>query len=131
MKIFTFRLKPGQDLDLEIKAFVKKHTIHAGCILCAVGSLTDTVLRLANRDDTTHTTGHFEIVSITGTVSINGSHIHLAISDGDGRTTGGHLVPGCVVYTTAEIVLASFSDVEYRREFCAESGYDELVVVSR
>jgi hypothetical protein len=38
------------------------------------------------------------------------------------------LVPGCKIYTTAEIVIAEFEDVVYKREFAEDSGYEELVV---
>jgi uncharacterized protein len=131
METFTFRLKPGQDLFDEIERFVSENAIEAGCIFCAVGSLTQATLRLANRDFYTEYDGHFEIVSITGTVSRLGSHIHLAISDGNGLTVGGHLVSGCKIYTTAEIVLAVFPDLIYRREPCELSGYDELVVAHK
>jgi predicted DNA-binding protein with PD1-like motif len=128
MDAFTFRLKPGQDLLDEIERVVAENDIRAGCILSAVGSLTQATLRLANRDTCNTYTGHFEIVSATGTVSTYGSHLHIAISDGDGLTIGGHLVSGCTVYTTAEIVLGVFPHVTYRREPCELSGYDELVV---
>ncbi len=128
MQIHTFRLKSGQDLFDEIETFVKENHIEAGCILSAVGSLTHATLRLANRDYYNEYEGHFEIVSMTGTISIHGSHLHVAISDGDGVTIGGHLVSGCKIYTTAEMVLAVFEDVVYKREFAADSGYEELVV---
>ena len=65
---------------------------------------------------------------MTGTVSVHGSHLHIAVSDGDGRTIGGHLESGCKIYTTAEIVLAIFDDVIYKREFAQDSGYAELAV---
>jgi predicted DNA-binding protein with PD1-like motif len=65
-------------------------------------------------------------------VSTNGSHLHISISDGDGVTIGGHLVSGCKIYTTAEIVLAVFDDVEYQRELSQnDSGYEELVVYKK
>jgi predicted DNA-binding protein with PD1-like motif len=131
MQIHTFRLKPGQDLFDEIETFVHEKYIEAGCILSAVGSLTHVTLRLANRDHYNEYDGHFEIVSMTGTVSVHGSHLHIAISDGDGVTTGGHLVSGCKIYTTAEMVLAVFEDVVYKREFADDSGYEELVVYKK
>jgi predicted DNA-binding protein with PD1-like motif len=120
--------KPGQDLFDSIQAFVHEKCVGAGCVLSGVGSLTHGLLRLANRDFYSEYDGHFEIVSITGTVSIYGSHLHIAISDGEGKTIGGHLESGCKIYTTAEIVIAVFRDVIYRREFTEDSGYDELVV---
>lgn len=131
MQNYTFRLKPGQDLLDSIEAFNRERHVEAGCVLSAVGSLTHVTLRLANRDFFTEYDGHFEIVSAIGTVSMHGSHLHISISDGDGKTIGGHLVSGCKIYTTAEIVIATFEDVVYKREFADDSGYDELVVYER
>lgn len=132
MRSLTFRLKPGQDLFDSIEEVVKENKIEAGCVLSSVGSLTHVTLRLANRDYYNEYDGHFEIVSMTGTVSIHGSHIHVAVSDGDGVTTGGHLVSGCKIYTTAEIVLAAFDDQVYRRElFENDSGYEELAIYKK
>ena len=128
MRNYTFRLKSGQDLFDSIEAFVKEKHVEAGCILSGVGSLTHATIRLANREFNSEYEGHFEIVSITGTVSIHGSHLHISISDGDGNTIGGHFESGCKIYTTAEIVLAVFNDVVYKREFAEDSGYDELTV---
>ena len=128
MENYTFRLTPGQDLLDSIESFVLQNQVEAGCILSGVGSLTHAVLRLANRGVYNDYKGYFEIVSMTGTVSIHGSHLHISISNGDGVTIGGHLVSGCKIYTTAEIVIAAFSDVVYKREFAEDSGYDELTV---
>ena len=128
MQTFSFRLKAGQDILNEIETVVADKNIEAGCVLSAVGSLTHATLRLANREYFSEYDGHFEIVSMTGTVSVHGSHLHISISDGDGQTIGGHLVPGCKIYTTAEMVLAIFEDVIYKREFAEDSGYEELVV---
>ena len=128
MQNYTFRLTPGQDLFDSIQAFVMEKDIQAGCILSGVGSLRHATLRLADRAYSSEYESPFEIVSITGTVSVHGSHLHIAISDGEGRTIGGHLQSGCKVYTTAEIVLAVFPDLVYRREFAGDSGYEELAV---
>ena len=131
MENYTFRLKPGQNLFDSIQDLVRERQIEAGCVLSVVGSLTRAVLRLANRGVHTEYTGYFEIVSMTGTISKHGSHLHASISDGEGRTIGGHLVSGCRVYTTAEIVLAVFDDVVYKREHAEDSGYAELAVYER
>ncbi len=131
MENYTFRLSAGQDLFDAIDAFVLQNQIEAGCILSGVGSLTHAVLRLANREVFNEYAGYFEIVSITGTVSIHGSHLHISISDEDGATIGGHLVSGCKIYTTAEIVIAAFTNEVYKREFAEDSGYDELKVYKK
>ena len=131
MENYTFRLKPGHDLFDSIEAFAREKDIQAGCVLSGVGSLTHVTLRLANREFLTVYEGYFEIVSITGLVSIHGSHLHLSISDGDGKTVGGHLVSGSKIYTTAEVVILAFDNVIYKREFAEDSGYDELAVYGK
>jgi predicted DNA-binding protein with PD1-like motif len=132
MENYTFRLTPGQDLFESIDAIVKERKIEAGCVLSSVGSLTHVTLRFANQDLYSDHDGYFEIVSLTGTVSIYGSHLHISVSDGEGKTMGGHLVPGCKIYTTAEIVLAVFKNEVYKRELLEnDSGYEELVVYKR
>ncbi len=131
MRNYTFRLTSGQDLFNAIEMFAREKGIEAGCVLSGVGSLTHYTLRFANRAVCAEADGFFEIVSTTGTVSLHGSHIHISISDEQGRTIGGHLMAGCRIYTTAEIVIAVFDDVIYKREFAEDSGYDELVVQNR
>jgi len=125
MKQITKRLKPGEDLRVEIEKLVKDNA-RAGVVLSLVGSLSKASLRLADGKKVKSWDKPFEIVSGTGTVSVNGCHIHIAISDEDGNVFGGHLKEGCVVNTTAEIVLLVFPDMEYKRVFDEETGYDEL-----
>ena len=128
MENYTFRLKSAQDLFDSIETFAREKHIEAGCVLSGIGSLTHFTVRLADRETPTEFEGHFEIVSLAGTVSIHGSHLHISASDGDGKTIGGHLISGSKIYTTAEIVLAAFTDTVFKREFAEDSGYDELVV---
>jgi predicted DNA-binding protein with PD1-like motif len=128
MRDYTFRLKPGQDLFDSISLFAAQNHVEAGCVLSGVGSLRRAAIRFANQEKVVVLEGYFEIVSLTGTVSVHGSHLHLSISDGEGKTIGGHFESGCTIYTTAEIVVAVFEDVVYRREMDEDSGYEELVV---
>lgn len=125
------RLLPGQDLKGELDALAREENIEAACILACVGSLTEAVLRCANREDATHLSGHFEIVSLTGTLSRHGSHYHIAIADGSGATTGAHLLEGCKIYTTAEIVIGVLTEVSFRRTQDAQTGFPELEIISQ
>ncbi len=128
LKTYALRLRPGDDLRQQLTAFVQAHHLLAGAVLTCVGSLTVATLRLANQEGPTVFRGHFEIVSLVGTLSANGSHLHLAVADSTGRTIGGHLLGGCRVYTTAEIVLGELPALEFRRETDPTFGYQELVV---
>lgn len=131
MQTYSFRLRPGQDLKAEIEGLVRRERIEAGAMLTCVGSLTDVTLRLANQDGPSVWQGHFEIVSLVGTLSTNGSHLHLSVSDSTGQTIGGHLLDGCKIYTTAEIVIGVMPALTYVREPDPTHGYRELVVRRR
>jgi len=124
----AFRLKPGQDLRKEIEDFVQKENIQAGWIITCVGSLTQTNLRFANQPEGSGSNGHFEIVSLTGTISTSGSHLHMSVSDSLGRTFGGHLLNGNLVYTTAEIVIGESKSLVFSREKDGTTAWEELQV---
>ena len=83
--VYAFRLKPGEDLSNSIDALVKEKNISAGWINTCVGSLTNYNIRFANQQEGSSGSGHFEIVSLTGTVSVNGHHLHISISDKTGK----------------------------------------------
>lgn len=124
----AFRLKPGQDLKQSIDSFVKTKDIRAGWIATCVGSLTEYNIRFANQEKGYSDKGHFEIVSLVGTLSVSGSHVHLSISDSTGKTIGGHLLAGCKVYTTAEIVISEASDLIFTREKDGSTPWEELQI---
>jgi predicted DNA-binding protein with PD1-like motif len=128
VKTHAFRLKPGQDLRKEVEDYVKQHNIQAGWIITCVGSLTQAHLRFANQTNGTTLNGHFEIVSLAGTISSNGSHLHLSVSDSVGKTTGGHLLSGSLVYTTAEIVIGESSELIFTREKDGSTPWQELQI---
>lgn len=125
---YVFRLRPEEDLKQSIVKVARAHRIQAGIVVTCVGSLTQYNLRFAHQQDGTSAKGYFEIVSCTGTVSEEAVHLHLAIADESGKTIGGHLLDGNIVYTTAEICLAVLHDVVLHRELDAASGYRELLV---
>ncbi len=122
------RLLPGDDLKSRLQAFVNSQNIQAGCIATCVGSLTQFNIRYANQSSGTKRTGHFEILNLTGTLSINGLHLHIMVSDEEGNTVGGHLLDKCIIYTTAEIVILEDSNLVFTRVIDGSTGYPELNV---
>ncbi|MBW4651540.1 MAG: DNA-binding protein [Kaiparowitsia implicata GSE-PSE-MK54-09C] len=122
----ALRLHPQQDLKRELDAFAQRQQLSAACILTCVGSLTQARLRFANQTHPTVQTGHFEIVSLTGVMSIHGSHYHMAIADAAGCIRGGHVMAGCLIYTTAEIVVGVLPQLQFGRSLDPVSGYREL-----
>jgi len=131
VEVLAVRLAPFQDLRKSLDSLVSVHQIEAGCILSCAGSLRQAAIRFADQNEATLLTEKFEIVSLSGTLSKNGSHLHLAISDSTGQTIGGHLMEGCLIYTTAEIVIGILPDLKFLREHDQASGYRELVIYRR
>src|SRR5688572_9198711 len=125
---FVFRLQPHQDLKKQIFQVVQEKNISAGVVVSGVGSLEQYHLRFANQPAGTLQPGFHEILSLTGTVSVNGLHLHMAVADASGKVTGGHLLDGNLIYTTAEITLAIFRDIVFTREHDPAYGYPELVI---
>ena len=129
MTTYVLRLAPGDDPKLKLQAFVAEKNLKAVIILSAVGSLTKAVIRYADATKPTTLTGHFEIVSLSGTLgSTSGSHLHISVSDNAGKTLGGHLMEGSAIYTTIEVALGAVADVEFKRELDPVSTYKELRV---
>jgi len=128
IKAETIRLKPGEDLKVKLDEYVKERHIQAAFILTCAGSLQQVTLPYANLTGTDTLTEKFEIISLTGTLAQSGSHLHVAISDSTGKTIGGHLTKGSIIYTTAEIVIEILSGVTFERETDDTFGYKELVI---
>lgn len=105
--------------------------LRAAFIAASVGSLTDVSLRFAGRAESTVFTGKFEVISLSGTLDENGEHLHLCISDEAGRMFGGHVLPGCSIRTTLELVIGELTSVVFNRVQCDLSGYEELDISKR
>ena len=108
---------------------VKKIRIEpdSGVVLSAVGCVSRAVLRDASGVTVRTVDEPCEIVSLNGTVSAVRCHLHLALSKEDLLTVGGHLMPGCIINTTCELVLARLDGWRFGVEQDAQTGYDELV----
>ena len=131
MRVHVLRLTQGDDPKAKLEAFVAEKKIKAAVVVSAVGSLTQANIRFANQDRPELLKGHFEIVSLSGTLSsTGGTHLHVSISDEKGKTTGGHLVDGSKIYTTLEVAVGELTDVEFTRELDPVTTYKELKVMS-
>ena len=132
MKTFPIRLAPGQDLRAALEAAVHSQNVRAAFVLSGIGSLATAGLRMAGAGQPMRLTEDMEILTLSGTVAVDGgktsSHLHMAVSTASGQVLGGHVAPGCIVRTTAEVLLALLPDWQFTREPDALTGYDELVV---
>ena len=131
MQVHVLRLVPGDDLRGSLEAafgkLSKAHGISAACIVSAVGSLSRAVLRYADKSSGSDINAPLELLMLSGTLSPDGAHLHASVADESGEVRGGHLLPGCIVRTTAEVVIALLPGWEFRRELDAATGFNELV----
>ena len=135
MRVHAVRLTPGADLKAELARLTAEHALAAGFILTCVGSLSRARLRMPGDVGEAEVFRTFEepmeIVSLAGTLSPDGLHLHISLSRRDGACIGGHLVEGCVVRTTAELVIGEAEQLQFRRPHDAATGYGELSVEAR
>lgn len=128
MKAIALRLHPGQDLKAELTQLVETQSWQAACVLSCVGSLAQATIRFAGQPIGIKLKGYLEITALSGTLSPDGCHLHIAVSDKRGQTHGGHLMSGCEIYTTVELVIGVLPQIEFRRQPDAKTGHPELVV---
>ena len=128
MRSLPIRLRPQQDLRSALQAILADHHVSAAFVVQGIGSLSSARIRFAGMNEATEVQGDLEILTLAGSLSPDGVHLHMTVSDAQGRVTGGHVAPGCIVRTTAEILLALLPDHQFSRAPDAESGWDELVV---
>ena len=131
MTVHSVRLHRGDDLLKSIKELAKEKDIKAGVVLSAVGCVLRARLRDASGVTIRDIEEHCEIVSLNGTVSSARCHLHLALSKEDLSTIGGHMSEGCIINTTCELVIAEIPEQQIEVEFDEETGYDELIFISR
>lgn len=127
-RAYALRLQPGDDLRLKLVEFSRQHHLRAAYVVTCVGSLKVAAIRFADQPHATTVNGPLEIVSLVGTISPDGPHLHISVADTAGRTSGGHLTEGSLVYTTAEIVLGELTDATFSRAKDPITTYDELVI---
>jgi predicted DNA-binding protein with PD1-like motif len=126
VKVVPLRLQPGDDLRQALETWMGEQQEQAGCLISAVGSLSLAQLRLAGATQATAIRGDLEILSLSGTLSPDGAHLHIAITGSSGAVIGGHLCVGSLVRTTAELVIGLLPEWRFRRVLDPATGYAEL-----
>ena len=129
MKEHVIKLMPGEDILESLAIYCNKHQIEAAYVATCVGSLSSVSFRKGLSRAQVSFTGPFEIVSLVGTLSKRGMHIHGSVSDESFNVRGGHLVLGSIVQSTAEIVIVELQEHQLSRSIDDVSGFKELHIV--
>jgi len=127
-RVVVARLSPGEDLLRSVGRIAAGEGISSASVE-AIGTLDEA--RMAFFGGVGHKliqyTGRLELVSCLGNVSVGEDgapvvHLHAVVSDGEGRCLGGHVLEGCKVAITAEVVLRELKGVRMVRVAEKEAG---------
>lgn len=129
MQALPLRLRPGDDL----RAAIEEACAGSGAayVLQGIGSLSGAMLRFAGRPHADAIAGDLEILTLAGSVSPDGAHLHMTVADAAGRVVGGHVAPGCRVRTTAEVLVALLPEHAFARAPDPATGFAELAIGPR
>lgn len=127
MRTICKRLRRGDDLLREVQNIAREEQLQLAVILSAVGCVTRARVRDASGVTVREICEPCEIVSATGTVSAARCHVHVSFVKEDLSTVGGHLMEGCIINTTCELVLGVVEGWRCGVEQDEETGYDEIV----
>lgn len=142
-KVVVMRLGPGCDLKESLEEVAKKESIQSGVILSGAGSLGQVTLRnvrlfpdefpIMDRNRIfTPKKEPLELLSLSGNISKQDDevriHCHVTVSSGleDGRAYGGHLIEGCMVFSTCEVIIAEITGLRMKRNTDPETRVLEL-----
>jgi predicted DNA-binding protein with PD1-like motif len=128
MHALPLRIPVGADLRAALDAIPRAHGVDAAFVVQGIGSLSVACLRYAGQSDLAELRGDLEILSLAGSLGPDGPHLHMTVADGAGRVYGGHMGAGCVVRTTAEVLVALLPGHRFSREIDPATGYKELFV---
>ena len=128
MTALPLRIPAGADLRAALAALPAAHGVAAAFVVQGIGSLSVARIRYAGVAGPAELRGDLELLSLGGSLAPDGVHLHLAVADAQGRVTGGHMGPGCIVRTTAEVLVALLPGHRFSREHDAATGFQELRV---
>jgi len=125
------RLLPGDDLRRSLEQAAVARGWDAAFVIAGIGSLRPAAIRFAGAPEATVIDADVEMLSLSGSLSRSGAHLHMAVSDAAGQVLGGHVAYGCSVRTTAEVLVVLLPDWHFSREPDARTGFAELLVSPR
>ena len=130
MQPLPLKLAPGSDLRLSLEALAQKDGI-SGFVLGVVGNLTKASFQCPGQAEPTVLEGDLEVITLNGTFSPEGVHLHLSLSDGACQVWGGHLEPGTIVQKGVDLLIGVLEQREGRpaRQTAAATPRIEIAVL--
>ncbi|WP_115161726.1 PCC domain-containing protein [Synechococcus sp. UW86] len=130
MQPLPLKLAPGSDLRLSLEELAQRDGI-SGFVLGVVGNLTKASFQCPGQAEPTVLEGDLEVITLNGTFSPEGVHLHLSLSDGACQVWGGHLEPGTIVQKGVDLLIGVLEQREGRpaRQTAAATPRFEIAVL--
>ena len=130
MQSLPLKLAPGSDLRLSLEELAQRDGI-SGFVLGVVGNLTKASFQCPGQAEPTVLEGDLEVITLNGTFSPEGVHLHLSLSDGACQVWGGHLEPGTIVQKGVDLLIGVLEQREGRpaRQTAAAAPRMEIAVL--
>jgi glutaredoxin len=104
MRVVPIHLQAGSDLRVSLERLAADQG-SAGFVLGVVGNLSRAAFQCPGQGGPSVLEGDLEIITLQGTIAPAGVHLHLSLSDGDCQVWGGHLEPGTLVKSGADLLV--------------------------
>lgn len=130
MQPLPLKLAPGSDLRLSLEELAQREGI-SGFVVGVVGNLTKASFQCPGQAEPTVLEGDLEVITLNGTFSPEGVHLHLSLSDGACQVWGGHLEPGTIVQKGVDLLIGVLEQRESRpaRQTAAAAPRIEIAVL--
>ena len=128
MQSLPLKLAPGSDLRLSLEELAMRDGI-SGFVLGVVGNLTKASFQCPGQAEPTVLEGDLEVITLNGTLSPEGVHLHLSLSDGACQVWGGHLEPGTIVQKGVDVLIGVLEQREGRSARLTAAPQIEIAVL--
>jgi len=104
LRSVALHLDPGSDVRRSLEQLAIAENA-SGFVLSVVGNLSQAAFQCPGKAQPTVLSGLLEIITLQGTVGPQGVHLHLSLSDSHCQVWGGHLEPGTLVHSGADLLV--------------------------
>jgi uncharacterized protein len=108
MRAVPLHLEAGSDVRRSLEQLALEHNA-GGFVLSVVGNLSQAAFACPGKSAPTVLAGELEIITLQGTISPDGVHLHLSFSDASCQMWGGHLEHGTLVLRGADLLVGLLS----------------------
>lgn len=109
MQAVPLHLEAGSDVRHSLEQLAQQQQA-GGFVLSVVGNLSQAAFACPGKPGPTVLQGELEIITLQGTLSPDGVHLHLSFSDAECQVWGGHLEHGTLVLRGADLLVGFLTE---------------------